>query len=73
MFDRNIQSFHDAQTLDVKTISRYIDEFSAKYLKSSLNPDFPLRVRERNIPVLPVTCAGIGGSERKFKSREEVL
>ena len=73
MFNRASTSYHDKQELDTCIIVRFADEFSAKYLCSCFSPDFPMRVRERDKPVVVEHSCAIGGSRRKFQNRAEVL
>ena len=73
MFNRKSTSYHDKQDLDVSIIEQFADEFSAKYLLSCFNPDFPMRVRERDKPIIVEHSCAIGGSVRKFQDRAGVL
>jgi hypothetical protein len=71
MFNRNVKSYHDKQT--IKNESQFIDAFSAKYLQSCFDPTFPMRVKERDKPVLPEHSCAIGGSNREFATKAEVI
>ena len=72
MFNRASASYHDQQELDTSAIQQFTDEFSAKYLRSCFSPDLPMRVRERDKPVIVEHSCAIGGSRRKFQNRAEV-
>ena len=73
MFDRASTSYHDMQELDAESIKRFTDEFSAKYLRSCFNPDFLMRVRERNKPVVVEHSCGIRSGARTFANKNGVL
>jgi hypothetical protein len=71
MFNRNLQSYHDKQ--NANETSAFVDGFSAKYLQSCFDPNFPMRVRERNKPVIVEHSCAIGGSRREFNTKAEVI
>ena len=73
MFNRLSTSYHDKQEIDASIIERFADEFSARYLRSCFSLDFPMRVRERDRPIIVEHSCAIGGSKRKFRDRSEVL
>ena len=69
MFNRNEQSYHDKQQLTPDVSVKFSDDFAAKYLRSCYTLDFPMRVRERNKPVITTHACALGGSQRKFNKR----
>jgi len=73
MFDRNIISYHDNQSIDSERLHLFKDEYSAKYLFSCFHPSFEIRMRELNEPRIVEHTCSIGGSTRKFEKRQEVI
>ena len=73
MFDRASLSYHDKQELDSNTIEQFADEFSAKYLRSCFSQDLPMKVRERDKPIIVEHSCAIGGGRRKFANRAMVM
>ena len=59
MFNRNEKSYHDNIILTEIDISRYLDKFSAYYLKPCFNPELPMRCREDETPKIHMNGLGI--------------
>jgi hypothetical protein len=73
MFNRSVLSYHDKQQVDTERLRLFKDEYSARYLISCFNPSFVIRMKELDEPRIVEHACSIGGSNRKFKAKQEVI
>ena len=74
LFNRDAKGYLDGLEMDEKTLSRFDDAHSAKYLHLCFHPEFIMRVRERDKPLYSTNVGGL--YETSFndgKLKEEVV
>ena len=73
MFDRKAKGYLDDLEMDEKTISRFDDVHSAKYLHLCFHPEFIMRVRERDKPLLPQNSGGLRQTSFNYDKNKEAV
>jgi len=54
MFDRIQKGYLDGKEISEETLVRFDDDYSAKYLHLCFSPEFIMRVKEKEKPILSV-------------------
>ena len=74
MFNRNTKGYLDGLEMDEKTLSRFDDIYSAKYLHLCFHPEFIMRVREKDKPLYPQNSGGLRQTTFNYnKWKQEVV